>query len=109
MCDSSNASESISVREAKKQRQMEENQNSISNRLFLPKISSPQEKIIFKIGSSVSSVSSKGQMYKIPDYEDWMSGKKQREHEERIARGVGLLVFVNFLNAVFHKFYLVHS
>lgn len=92
MCDSSNASESISVREAKKQRQMEENQNSMSNRLFLPKISSPQEKVTFKIGgSSVSSVPSKGQIYRIPDYEDWMSGKKQREHEERIARGVGLL------------------
>ena len=59
MCDSSNASESISVREAKKQRQMEENQNSMSNRLFLPKISSPQEKVTFKIGgSSVSSVPS---------------------------------------------------
>ena len=71
---------------------MEENQNSMSNRLFLPKISSPQEKVTFKIGgSSVSSVPSKGQIYRIVDYEDWMSVKKQREHEERIARGVGLL------------------
>jgi len=85
LCNSSNASESVSVRDAKKYQRYNDVKLPIDVASSGGAPSSVVDNESVKMSDSVSQHTPK--QYVVPDVDDWLNGKKQREHEETIKAG----------------------